>query len=254
VSDWTINELRAFNIAVVPETVGTFFGSANLPPPSTISPAILAHKTSPVAGLPTDDRLFFDLLQEVETHPPCRGPRDSGVTDFTAHLLHLLGYTEPNRYIRTQKHIPLFMCGKYTHANAKVCVMNWTSGIHLLVQEVKRYRDGNFVIMNPETQLIADAIAAFQFQNCRQSAVGLPTVDSAVIPGITMDGTIPTFYKIDLTKTLVDAVGFGHYPAQTTTVHKLIPPDQTPQEGLGIRHLNSRAVTLSCFEALKQFL
>jgi hypothetical protein len=42
-SKWTKNDLRAYNIEVVAETVATFFGNANLPP-STISPAILAHE------------------------------------------------------------------------------------------------------------------------------------------------------------------------------------------------------------------
>jgi hypothetical protein len=71
-----------------------------------------------------------------------------------------------------------------------------------------------------------------------------------------MDATAPTFYKIDVTRTLVDAVELGEYPTQTTTVHKLTPPVQSPftLQRNGMRPLNNRAVILSCFESFKQFL
>ncbi|KAF8969914.1 hypothetical protein BDZ97DRAFT_1596519, partial [Flammula alnicola] len=39
-SDWTMNELLAYNIHVVDEDVATFFGHPNLPAP-TVDPIIL---------------------------------------------------------------------------------------------------------------------------------------------------------------------------------------------------------------------
>jgi hypothetical protein len=147
---------------------------------------------------------------------------ESAVTDFVVYLLRLLGYHEPNHLIRTRKDIPLFMCSTDTFAKVDVCVINQTSGILLLVQEDKQYLGRG----DPEPQLIAEAIAAFQSHNHRLLAAGLPTVDAAVFPGVTMDATAPTFYKIDVTRTLVDAVELGEYPTQTTTVHKLTPPVQ----------------------------
>ncbi|KAF8478111.1 hypothetical protein DFH94DRAFT_653290 [Russula ochroleuca] len=247
-SDWTRNELRAYNIEVVPETVATFFGNANLPAP-TISPAILAHEVYPAAGLPTEDRLFFDLLEEAMMPPP---GEETAVDDFVVYLLRQLRYEEPNRYIRSRKDIPLFMCSADTYAKTDVCVIDRISGILLLVQEDKRHLEGK----DPEPQLIAEAIAAFQSRNRQLSAAGFPTVDAAVIPGITMVGTAPTFYKVDLNSTLVEAVEVGEYPTQTTTVHKLIPPVQAPfnLRRDGMRPLNNRAVIVSCFEAFKQFL
>jgi len=247
-SKWTTKELLNYNIEVVPETVATFFGNANLPP-STISPTILAHEVYPAVGLPRDDRLFFHFLEDAMILSP---GEESAVADFAVHLLRLLGYDEPNRYIRRRKEIPLFMCLTNTHAKTDVCVIDPTSGILLLVQEDKQYLGKK----DPEPQLIAEAIAAFQSQNCRLSAAGLPTVNTAVIPGITMVGTAPTFYKVDLTTTLVDAVELGEYPAQTTVVHKLTPPVQAPWnlQRDGMQSLKNRAVILSCFEAFKQFL
>ncbi|KIL60759.1 hypothetical protein M378DRAFT_187705 [Amanita muscaria Koide BX008] len=240
-SDWGRNELRAYNIVIVPESVAAFFGNAQLPP-STISPEILAHVAYPAAGLPSDERLFFDLLEEAMLPPP-GDLKESAVNDFVAHLLRLLGYHEPNRHIRTRKDIPLYMCSADTHAKTDVCVIDRTSNILLLES-------------HPEPQLIAEAIAAFQSHNNRLSRAGLPTVNATVIPGITMAGTAPTFYKVDITTALVNAVETGEYPSQATTVHKLIPPVQSRWdfERDGMRPLNNRAVILSCFEAFKQFL
>jgi hypothetical protein len=249
-SEWTRNELRAYNIAVVPESLATFFGNPVLQP-STISPPILAHQEYPAAGLPDDDdRLFFDLMEEaMAPHPG----EESAVDDFAVHLLRLLGYHRPNRYIRTRKDIPLFMCSSDTHAKTDVCVTDRTSGILLLVQEDKRYMEES---KDAEPQLIAEAIAAFQFRNRRRAAGGQPPVNAAVIPGITMVGTAPTFYKVDITAALINAVEVGEYPTQVTTVHKLIPPVPFPYnlERDGMRPLNNRGIILSCFEAFLQFL
>ena len=238
--DWTKNDLRAYNIEVVSENVATFFGNADLPPPN-ISPSILAHETYPAAGLPTDDRLFFDLLY------------DSAVDDFAVHLLRLLGYAEPNRYFVTQKDIPLHMCSDFTYTKPDICVVDQTSrSVRLLLQEDRRCMEGN----DPEPQLIAGAIAAFQSHNFHLYSLGLPTAITAVIPGITMVGTAPTFYKISVNTTLVEAVRLGEYPVKTTTVRKLIPPVQELWDfhHEGMKPLDNRAVILSCFEAFKQFL
>jgi hypothetical protein len=248
-SDWTDNELRAYNIEVVPESVATFFGNSNLPPP-TIGPAILAHQTYPAAGLPTDERLFFYLLEEAMMFPP---GEESAVDDFAAHLLLLLGYAEPNRFIRTRRGIPLYMCSAPTHTKTDVCVVDRTWGkLLLLLQEDKQHSEGK----DPEPQLIAEAVAAFQSNNYRHRDGGLPPMSAAVIPGITMVGTAPTFYKINVDASLVEAVEHGEYPTQTTIVHKLTPPVQVLRDFQrdGMRPLSNRAVILSCFEAFKQFL
>jgi hypothetical protein len=239
--------LHAYHIEVIPETAATFFGNKNLPA-TTTSPAILAHETYPPAVLPNDaDQLFFDYLKEAIMTPG----EKSAITDFTAHLLHLLGYDEPDGIIFRRQYIPLLMCSTNTHAKADVCIIDMpleTSPIRLLVQVDKR--------KNPEPQLIAGAIASFQSRNHLLSAAGLPALNTAVIPGITMVGTTPTFYKIDLTTTVVDAIKHKEFPTQTTTVHKLTPPVEVPsklrQEGM--QPLNNRAIILSCFEAFKQFL
>jgi hypothetical protein len=60
-SNWTTNELRAYNIDVQLEDVATFLGVTQLPA-TTLSQTILSHVNLPTAGLPNKDRLAFFLL------------------------------------------------------------------------------------------------------------------------------------------------------------------------------------------------
>jgi hypothetical protein len=210
---WAQKDLRAYRIEVVPETVTSFFGNANLPA-STASPEILLSNY--VAGSLKDAQLpvFFNYLEDAMMIPG----EKSSVVDFTHHLLELLDYDKPKGFIFRRKHLPLLMCSTNTRARVDVCIIDLLAqiqGVRLLAQVDTR--------KSPEPQLIAGAIAAFQSNNCELSGSGLPTVNTAVIPGITMVRTAPTFYKINLTKTVVDAIERGEYPAQTTVVHKLTP-------------------------------
>jgi hypothetical protein len=90
--------------------------------------------------------------------------------------------------------------------------------ILLPVQEDKRHLEE----VDPEPQLIAEAIAAFQHNNTRLQRIGLQPIQAKTFPGITMIGSTPTFYKINDTQDLIDAVETAQYPANPTTVHKLL--------------------------------
>ena len=248
-SEWTKNELRAYNITVTPQNVATFFGNPILPQPS-VHQIILDNTEYPHDGIADkDDRNFFFYMEEAMSIPP---GEESAVDDFAAHLLALLGYDAANRFIRQRKDIPLFMCGGQTHAKTDVCVVDRNLGILLLVQEDKRHLEE----VDPEPQLIAAAIAAFQHNNTRLQRIGVQPIQAKAIPGITMIGSTPTFYKITITQDLVDAVETAQYPANPTIVHKLIPPvdDLARLNQNGMKPLNNRAVILGCFEAFKQFV
>ncbi len=246
-SEWTINEINAYNIVVTLQDVTTFFGLPILPQPS-VHQVILDNERYPVRGIEdAHDRMFFYCLDEAMATPP---GEESAVDDFSANLLTMLQYIAPNnRYIRQQKGIPFFICGTDSHAKTSVCVVDRSLGNLLLVQENKRHMESK----NPEPQLIASAIAAFQSNNLRLQSFGRQPLAQKTIPGITMVGSTPTFYKITVTQDLIDAIQVGEYPGTTTTVHKLLPPvaDITELTQLG---LDDRAVILSCFEAFKQFL
>ena len=248
--DWTWNELGAYNIRIVTDNVATFFGNPDLPQPS-VRQAILINEHYPIDGLPDkDDRLFFDLMEHAMLTIP---EQESTVDDFMAHLLKLLGYDEPDCVIHQWVGIPLFICGSRVPTKADLCVVRGgLDEIVLLVQEDKRHLDQ----LDPEPQLIAEAIATFQRNNMRLSRMGLPMSNQMTIPGITVIGTAPTFFKISITSALVEAVETGSYPYEATIVHKLVPP--VPRldllEERGMRPLDNRVVILGCFEAFKQFM
>ena len=251
-SDWGRNELRAYNIQVVNEDLVTFFGTCQLPPP-TVRTAVLANESYPAAGLPNnEDRLFFLYMHEAMLHSP---GEESAVDDLAAHLLTTIGYDQPDRLICQRKDIPLYMCGSNVHVKTDVCVVDYSSenkGILLLFQEGERFLEQG----DAEAQVIAEAIAAFQTNNLQRAMAGQPTVNAQVLPAITMTGTALTFYKVDVTSALVEAIEGAQYPEHVTIVHKLIPPVQQPVELQfhGTRPLHNRRVILSCFEAFKQFL
>jgi len=76
------------------------------------------------------------------------------------------------------------------------------NGLILLIQEDKAYMS----TADPGPQLIAQAIAAFRHNNLRHQDLHLEPLADAIIPGITMIRTMPTFYSIPITTELVNAV------------------------------------------------
>ena len=72
---------------------------------------------------------------------------------------------------------------------------------------------------DPETRLISDTIAAFHNDNIRRvKHLDTNPLTSKVMPGIVMDGTMLTFYKIPVTPELVTAIGSGEPPEQETEI------------------------------------
>lgn len=240
-NDWTSYELAAYNIAVQYQDYSTFFGTPNLPQP-TIHPTFL-KATDPNEA---PDAEVYELLGMMNLASVI-SERDSTVKDFAVLLLRALGYTPRGRILRMRKNITLLNCGEVREAQADVCVMDKYE-IFLLVQEVECSR-----LSDAEAQLIAKAIAAFAANNqTRQKTHNLPPLDSKVIAGITMRGTNPIFYKVEVTNALVTSVMQGTYPRDTTVVHMHEP--QIPRPNEGMKPLDNRLAILSCFEAFKRFL
>jgi len=103
--------------------------------------------------------------------------------------------------------------------------------ILLVLQEDKTI----FNLTQPEPQVIAEAIAAYQYNNKKCQTRGLPTLDAMTIPGITMVGTRPTFYLVPVTQALSVAVVTGQYPEAPTEVVKCVTflgPNRRSSEGM----------------------
>ena len=101
--------------------------------------------------------------------------------------------------------------------------------------------------------MIAKAIAAFDQNNIHH----WPALSQAVIPGILMIGTLPTFYLIPVTSELVSSVRGGYRLERPTAVYRCVPPmpaEPSIYAPYGIFDLERRRWALQYLEAFKQFL
>lgn len=244
-NEWTFDDLCAFNITVEAQDFGTFFGQ---PFPILEPSELLVKQRADEMENPENFELIYFMDLAMDRVPN----EESTVAQFTDKLLGVLGYETLAKTVISPQQMPLFICGASRSATADVCVMD-TSEILLVVQEDKRHMDDG----EPEPQLIAEAIAAFQFNNYKRTRIlDEPALTSKVIAGITMLGTAPSFYKIPVTQELVSAVELGEYPATPTTVTMHVPDIPRPSYRIaeGMVPLDNREVILACFEAFKQFV
>ncbi|KAL5480551.1 hypothetical protein ACEPAI_1821 [Sanghuangporus weigelae] len=243
------HELAAYNIRVEPQDAATFFGTPVLPDP-VLAPAEVLKAARADQASSDDGYLFLHTLELAMAISP---DEDSAVVDFMVALFRACGCTGVGRVARTRKEMPLLICGENRHTKTDVCIVNDNDEIRLLVQEDKRHMEG----FDPEPQLIAEAIAALTANNrTRVRTLSLPPLHSKVMPGITLTGTTPTFYKIPVSIDLVTAVQGGVYPQQETVVRVHVPalPRPARRWSEGMTPLDNRRIILACYEAFKQFV
>ncbi|KIL59137.1 hypothetical protein M378DRAFT_275214 [Amanita muscaria Koide BX008] len=156
-TDWNQVELHAYNIIVELQDAATFFGVDPLP-----QPAVAGELLNNVAADDMVDDANYKLLRYMDLAMNPVPAEEFAVDDFAVHLLTLLGYVPRTRMARTRADIPLTICGQECHAKTDVCIVD-SDDILLLVQEDKRHKEPK----DPEPQLIAAAIAAFQTNNHR---------------------------------------------------------------------------------------
>ncbi|KAH9969296.1 hypothetical protein BGW80DRAFT_1438181 [Lactifluus volemus] len=100
--------------------------------------------------------------------------------------------------------------------NWSLAVLSTFRIILLILQKDKTVFNGS----QPESQVIAEAIAAYRFNNKKREIIGVPSLDTMTIPCIIMLGTRPTFYLVPVTRALSTAVVTGQYPETPTKVVK----------------------------------
>jgi hypothetical protein len=244
-NDWSVEDLRAYNITIETQDFGSFFGQ----PWPSLQPSELLTKKKAEEVTSVENYRVISLMDLAMNRVP---NEESKVAQFTEKLLTALEYESLTKSVVLQQQIPLFICGQSRHATTDVCIMD-TSEILLVCQEDKRHMDGG----DPYPQLIVEAVAAFQFNNYKRTRIlNEPALTSKVIAGITMLGTSPTFFKIPVTQELASAVELGEYPATPTVVTMHVPdiPRPSCRVAEGMEPLDNRQVIFACFEAFKQFV
>jgi hypothetical protein len=238
-NSWSINELEAYNISIVEQEQTTFFEGPL--PAYTGPPAFLQHENR-VEEL---DSSSLALIKRLDLAMRVTEGEESAVEDFAAELLRVMGYEAKSTIVRTRKKMRLLVCGEQVHAKTDVSVSDVEFGLVLpLVQVDKSHINSQ----DPEPQLIAEAIAAFQYNNAKVvNDLLLDPLPSVSFAGITMTGTFPRFYKIKVTADLDYCVRHGLYPAARTIVHRHTP--RVPARCSGMKPLDNRAIILRCIEA-----
>jgi len=245
-SDWTEAELNAYNIKVRIEGEKEFFQSSVDKIPDGLSEDLITYEFIEGEYVPDEkDKILSYLDMASRT---LKG-QESMVDDFTKELLFYMGYESKGRILRTRHSLGFVICGDTRTAQTDVCIMRRRGGFLLLMQEDKRL----ISIRDPEPQVIAEAIAAFQENNKIRRNNNIQKLDEMIIPCITMVGTFPRFYLVPVTKELSDCVIDAQYPPNITTILSYIP--KIPRRvSDGMKPIENRKKILQCFEAFKKFV
>ena len=245
---WTQDDVHAYNITVVYEDLETFFGVTDLPSPDVEIGALTAQDAASATGYPATSHM---LLQMEDVVDPDVDPihRRSDTVGFVLELLRVIRYADARNKRFTIMWPKLqYLASQGAHPELDICIWDDSKTI-LLVVKVDRRKRG----FDPEARIVSDAIGAFHNDNImRLKRFGTKPLDSKVMHGIVMDGTMPTFYKIPITAELVRAVEAGEQPEQETVVHAYRPEVPRPEEGM--KPLDNRYIILSCLASFRQFL
>lgn len=200
-------------------------------------------------------RFVKDINAVTKTHKF----QESAVDDFAKTIFQIFQYDYADLSIRTREELILEMCGGTTNAKPDICIETMTSSIKLLVQEDKSYNvanSENFTGSNPEAQLIAEVIAAFQKNTkIREGRIlNLPEKESQLMPCITLLGTYPTFYLFEVTKDLINAVKNGEEPDKETRVKKYQIPLRSIPLGDTMLSQIYKPKIFQCYVAFRKFV
>ncbi|RDB16335.1 hypothetical protein Hypma_003072 [Hypsizygus marmoreus] len=302
-SEWTPTDVQQCNVKIVDVDIPTFFPGLTLStlPQPDLSPALFHTKCTTLPQSPnphpphahevlsTADQLFFTLLHMAMVPGP---EQSTAILDFTAYLLHVLGYTQPQPHkptdedsdeqqrivVRREHDLPLFMCGRTVHAIADLCLLRTSTDPHhtptvlLLAKAVptppspaissasiasvdsfSSSSGSSTPHPDPEPPLIAQAIATFQAHNRSRRLMRLPPVEKQVVPAVLMRGSAPVLYRIEVSAGMVECVQTGRVPERVSSVMRMkVPLPQDKEEG--IMPLENRKIAFGCLEAFKAFL
>ncbi|KAG2352559.1 hypothetical protein BDR07DRAFT_835242 [Suillus spraguei] len=213
-SDWTLNDLMAYNITVTPQSPEQFFRQNHGTLLEGVDPFLLNSSL--------DDENISDAVFEYLGHLDLatNATQASFIDAFAQKTLQILGFVERGLILTARHKIPLRICGDDQRvAETDVCLLDLRSMILLVLQEDKTVFGRSY----PEPQVIAEAIAAYQYNNEKRLLRSLPPLDAMTIPCITMVGTRPIFYLVPVTEALSNAVATGQYPEAKTTVVNVSP-------------------------------
>ncbi|KAG2138825.1 hypothetical protein BD769DRAFT_1433148 [Suillus cothurnatus] len=157
-SDWTFNDLMVYNITVTPQSPEQFFRQNHGTLLEGVDPSLLNSSL--------DDENISDAVFEYLGHLELatNATQESFIkfNAFAQKTLEILGFVERGLILTTYHNIPLRICGDDQRvAQTDVCLFDLRSMILLVLQGDKTVFNRSY----PEPQVIAEAIAACQYNN-----------------------------------------------------------------------------------------
>ena len=164
-------------------------------------------------------------------------------------MLRALGYEKRGIILRSRYVVPLLTCGDSNRSEQiDTCLIQCPSTIILLaVQEDKEVLN----VHEREAQIIAEAIATFQYNNRIRTRSGESELDSMTIPCISMIGALPIFYLAPVTRELSEAVATSQCPLSSTVVQKCVVTSNNLRLSEGMETPDFRQVSLQHYAAFR---
>lgn len=237
-SDWTNDELDGFNIEIQETTEEEFFGVD-------------------LSNIPFDkerDNTVMDIIGRMDQIMRTTIHEEKYMDNMATDLLLILGYETGDTNIRTREKLWLSMSRELVAIRTDICVLDINSSVLLIIQNGTLARE---TPSDPEAQLVAASIAAFQLNNHKRQQESLEEILAVdTVPGIVLNGAIPTFYKTRVSRGLDMIVQMGELPDQKSIVQKYCPEKSIYSE-TRISHdftEQQRKNILLAYKAFKQFV
>jgi len=108
-SDWTSNELAAYDIVICCQSAPDFFGYQPNTIPEYLDPEFVHSLVPPNDNMA--DVATFRILQYIDLTTHTNATQESAIDDIARELLHLLNFEEKRTLLQSRYAIPFFISG-----------------------------------------------------------------------------------------------------------------------------------------------
>ncbi|CAO3653879.1 unnamed protein product [Cunninghamella echinulata] len=249
-SKWDKDDLDYFKIVIKSRNQATFFGEHFMDVDTIeLDNAFYEYETYQEMQQ-SDYRTFpiyrlnylIDRIMNIET-------LESACDDFAICLLLALNFEKRNLHLHSRFNLSLRMKYKDTDAETNLCLLREDDSIIMLQENKPLYKTST-----PEGQIIAEGIAAYQYNNRLRREKNKLELNEYTFPFMTMVGSRFTFYNIKVTSKLNEAVERGLRPDEETVVDKFDPFDSEEGIKYGMLHNDIKRATINFLNMFKQLL
>ncbi|KAJ1958758.1 hypothetical protein IWQ62_004853 [Dispira parvispora] len=206
-SQWTLEDLEAFNIHISP--------SGNVPSFSSSEPINPFAFRATLELMKNFKGSVVDYVSQVSQMSTTGndGMARHLAQDCAVRLFHLGGYISHGRSIGEDGNLMITMCGVRTEVDIDVYIKD-RNGLFTVLQANEIGPGGS----HPEARVIAGAIAAYQYNKERAQELGIVLPDPYVLSCIVMMGISIKYLQVPVHTWLDDAIRNGTYPERETII------------------------------------